>query len=389
MNKWIYTTHSKRKKYLKWFLSFLYCFSLHAAPPPTNVVQTKNKLKQLDVQITKLQTLLSFAQDKRGVLHKELSGTEKQIGEGVLKLYTIQNDITHKEHKITALQNQVNQLSQQLRTQQGLLANHVRARYHMSEYQPLKWLINQDDPNQVSRILTYYQYIIKSRQQLIDQIDKTRNTLSESKEKLRIQLAGTTQLKQELTLHQQALQQNKNYHTALIDSLNHEIQDQQKILQEARKNKANLAQLLKSLSQQSRISPNQSFHPTATEHQSFAQMRKKLPLPVQTQSKSFSKMHQGVTFFADEGAVVTAVHPGKIVFSDWLKGYGLLLIIDHGQGFMTLYAHNQSLFKSKGQIVTQNEQIASVGHSGGIKQNGLYFEIRQKGKAIPPLDWLS
>lgn len=110
---------------------------------------------------------------------------------------------------------------------------------------------------------------------------------------------------------------------------------------------------------------------------------------MQTQGRSFRKMHQGVTFFAEEGAVVTAVYPGKIVFSDWLKGYGLLLIIDHGQGFMTLYAHNQSLFKRKGQYVNQNEQIASVGHSGGIKQNGLYFEIRLKGKAVPPLNWLS
>jgi septal ring factor EnvC (AmiA/AmiB activator) len=118
-------------------------------------------------------------------------------------------------------------------------------------------------------------------------------------------------------------------------------------------------------------------------------MRKKLPLPIHTAHKSLTTMNQGVTFFADEGTMVTAVYPGKVVFSDWLKGYGLLLIIDHGQGYMTLYAHNQSLFKRKGESVLQNEQIASVGHSGGIKQNGLYFEIRDKGKAVPPLGWLS
>jgi septal ring factor EnvC (AmiA/AmiB activator) len=101
------------------------------------------------------------------------------------------------------------------------------------------------------------------------------------------------------------------------------------------------------------------------------------------------KMNQGVTFFADEGAEVTAVYPGKVVFSDWLRGYGLLLIVDHGNGFMTLYAHNQSLFKNKGQWVSQNEHIANVGHSGGIKQNGLYFEIRLQGKAISPLGWIA
>ena len=137
--------------------------------------------------------------------------------------------------------------------------------------------------------------------------------------------------------------------------------------------------LLKPLSQQSITQAQKPFRT----------MYKKLPRPIQTRSRSLQKMNQGVTFFADEGTPVTAVYPGTVVFSDWLKGYGLLLIIDHGQGFMSLYAHNESLFKKKGQTARQNEQIASVGHSGGIKQNGLYFEIRLRGKAVPALDWLS
>ena len=121
----------------------------------------------------------------------------------------------------------------------------------------------------------------------------------------------------------------------------------------------------------------------------FIFARKKLPQPVNVDRKNVQKINQGLVFYAAEGAAVTAVYPGKVVFSDWLKGYGLLLIIDHGRGFMTLYAHNQSLFKQKGDPVNQGEQIAAVGHSGGIKQNGLYFEIRQRGKAISPLAWLS
>ncbi|MCW8408405.1 peptidoglycan DD-metalloendopeptidase family protein [Legionella sp. PATHC035] len=362
----------------------LFCFGVYAES--STVLQTQNKLKQLDAQINSLQKTLNSAHDKRGILNKELSETEKQIGEGIRKLRSIQEDIKNKENKITDLQKQVNDLNQQLITQQQLLANHVRARYQMGEYQSLKLLLNQDDPNKVSRILTYYQYIVKSRQLLIEKIDKTRARLSESKEKLREELHANRQLKTELTQHQERLQQNKSYHTTLIQSLNHEIQDKQNRLREVRKNKENLARLLKSLAQQSITQKDKPFHPTSSP---FSQMRKKLPLPVQSQSRSLRKMNQGVTFFAEEGDVVTAVYPGKVVFSDWLKGYGLLIIIDHGQGFMTLYAHNQSLFKSKGQYVRQNEQIASVGHSGGIKQNGLYFEIRLRGKAIPPLNWLS
>ncbi len=360
-------------------LNLFFCCSLFANSSPSPVLQTQTKLKQIDAQINNLRKTLASANDKRGVLNKELSGTEKQISEGVRKLRTIQSDIDNKEHKIAALQEKANNLNKQLITQQQLLASHVRARYQMGEYQPLKWVLNQEDPYRVSRILTYYQYIVKSRQQLIDQIDVTRKNIIENKTILHNELAKNQQLKGQLVHHQEELGQTKRYHTTLISSLNNEILSNQHTLQDAQKNKDNLAKLLKSLSQQSVI---QSSKP-------FLQMRKKLPLPVHAEHRSIQKMNQGVTFFADEGAVVTAVYPGTVVFSDWLKGYGLLLIIDHGQGFMTLYAHNQSLFKRKGQPVHQNEQVASVGHSGGIKQNGLYFEIRLRGKAVSPLDWLS
>jgi septal ring factor EnvC (AmiA/AmiB activator) len=358
-------------------LGMLLCLSVHAAP--SNLQQTQSQLKQIDVQINSLQQTLTSAHDKRGVLNRELSVTAKQISKSVQELRTIQKTLDNKAAKITALQKQVNQLEQQLSAQQQLLANHIRARYQMGEYQPLKWLLNQDDPYKVSRILTYYQYIIKSRQQLIIQVDATLKELTQSKEVLNNELAATQKLKQELTTNQQQLEKNKNYHTSLISSLNNEIQSKQNKLQEAQKNKNNLANLLKTLAVQSVPQPSMPFN----------QMRKKLPYPIHSKKQTLRKMNQGVTFFADEGAVVTAVYPGKVVFSNWLKGYGLLIIIDHGQGFMTLYAHNESLFKKKGEPVKQNEQIATVGHSGGIKENGLYFEIRLRGKAIPPLAWLS
>lgn len=360
-------------------LSLMFSYGTTAIASPSPVAQTQNKLKELDTQIAKLQNTLATAHDKHSILNKELSGTEKQMSEGIHKLYNIQNDMKSKEIKIADLQAKSSQLNQQLKTQQQLLARHVRARYQIGEYQPLKWLLNQDDPYKINRILTYYQHIIKSRQQLIDQIDETRKSLGENKEKLHHELAENKVLHHQLKQHQQQLEHNKEYHTALLQSLNSEIQNHQHTLQDFKRDKNNLTRLLNSLSQQSVV---QNSKP-------FIKMRKKLPLPVQTEQRSLRRMNQGVTFFADEGATVTAVYPGKVVFSDWLKGYGLLLIIDHGQGFMTLYAHNQSLFKRKGDPVFQNEQIASVGHSGGIKQNGLYFEIRLKGKAVPPLEWLS
>ncbi|AMP91552.1 murein hydrolase activator EnvC family protein [Legionella pneumophila] len=360
-------------------LILFFCNGLEAKTAPNSITQTQAKLKQLDAKINKLKQVLANAQDKRIVLNQELGSTEKQIGEGIRKLRIIQANMSAKEKSIAELQGKISHLNERLLAQQEMLANHVRARYQMGEYQPLKWLINQDEPFKINRILTYYQYIIRSRQQLIDEIARTRQNLNDSKTKLGNELAENKQLQFKLSQNQQQLEQNKRYHSTLIQSIDNDIQNNQQSLKDFQKDRDNLSHLLKSLSQQSVI---QSGRP-------ITGMRKKLPLPIQTTHRSLRRMNQGVTFFADEGSIVTAVYPGKVVFSDWLKGYGLLLIIDHGHGFMTLYAHNQSLFKRKGQIVQQNEQIASVGHTGGIKQNGLYFEIRQRGKAVNPLDWLS
>lgn len=367
-----------------YFLPFLMFAALSrplfaTTAPPSSVNQTQTKLKHINEKIDLLKRTLASAHDRRGALNKELSGTETQIGEGVRQLRSIHKHMQSKEETIAQLQNKVADLNQQLTNQQHMLAAHVRARYQMGEYQPLKWVLDQNDPYKINRLLTYYHYIIKSRQHLIEQIGVTRTTLNEHKDQLHSELANSKQLQQKLLTHQQQLERNKHYHTALIDSLDNEIQSKKHALQDFKKDKKNLSRLLNSLAQHS-VMQNSS---------PFVNMRKKLPAPIPTGHHNMEKRNQGVTFFADEGTVVTAVYPGKVVFSDWLRGYGLLLIIDHGQGFMTLYAHNQSLFKKKGQTVRQNEQIASVGHSGGIKQNGLYFEIRLRGKAISPFDWLS
>lgn len=356
---------------------FLFISASHADSSAVNLA--KIKLKALDSKIGKLEQTLIHAHDKQGVLNKELAETEKEIGKGVRESRTIQQDMATKQHKITELQQQVEQLEAQLQAQQQLLAKHLRTRYKMGEYQPLKWLLNQDDPYTISRLLTFYQYIIQSRQEVIDKVHDIKDKLALSENKLHQEIDAQQQLQQQLTIRQQKLEQEKHYHKALIQSLNQDIRTTQQALDESQRNKANLSRLLQSLVQQSIAQP----------HYPFMQMRHKLPKPVKTDKSATQQMNQGVTFFAPEGESVAAVYPGKVVFSDWLKGYGLLLIVDHGQGFMTLYAHNQSLFKQKGEAVSQGEQIAAVGHSGGLKQNGLYFEVRHRGKAIPPLEWLS
>lgn len=358
----------------------IFCYTIAFTATETVALnQAKNKLKQLDTEIAKLRKTLTNAHDKRGLLNQELADNEKKIGAAIQSLRSLQQDMTSKRQKINSLQQRVNELNKQLVTQQQLLAEHVRIRYKMGGYQPIKWILNQDDPWSISRLLTFHQYLVQSRQTLIDTIDTTKHSLTDNQHQLTEEIKNQQVLEKQWHDNQQKLEKNKHYHTAVIQTLNSDIQSKQRMLSEFEHNKQNLAHLLTALDKQEKT--------IVVNKQPFISMRHKLLAPIH-HAKRVQKTNQGVTFIADEGAPVYAVYSGKIVFSDWLNGYGLLLIIDHGQGFMSLYAHNQSLFKHKGVTISQGEQIAAVGHSGGSKESGLYFEVRQRGKAIPPLEWL-
>lgn len=163
-------------------LTYFICLNAYSSPP--SILQTQTQLKKLDVQMNKLKERLTSAHDKREFLHQELAATEKKMGTGAHQLKELQELITLKESHITELKDKLGKANSQLRTQQQLLARHVRARYQIGDYQPLKWLINQNHPHQFSQIITYYHYLIQSRQRLMDQIDETRKDLKKPIENL-------------------------------------------------------------------------------------------------------------------------------------------------------------------------------------------------------------
>jgi septal ring factor EnvC (AmiA/AmiB activator) len=357
---------------------FLLCITgiLYAKIP--QFTQAKSQIQQLNLQINSLKQKLTHTQDKRVVVTKKLKGTEQQISKAVTQLEIIQSNILANQKKIQLLQKDIDFLNERFKKQQKQLAQYVKARYAMGTYQPVKWIINQNNPHSFNRLLSFHQYILESRKQILNNIEDTKNKISLKKEKINKELQDNQILEQQLFAHQHSLEENKKMQKNVILSLEHTIQSQEKNLSEFEKNKKYLSSLLQSLALKS----------TNKNQQSFNKVRHKLPKPVLVQQKDIHKMNQGVTFFAKEGTPVHAVHAGKVVFSDWLNGYGFLLILDHGEGFMTLYAHNQSLLKPKGTVIAQNEPIATVGHSGSLKQNGLYFEIRKNGKTVPPTKWI-
>jgi septal ring factor EnvC (AmiA/AmiB activator) len=354
------------------------CLLLLCIPLPTfsntSLLETKKKLRVLDKKIIELKQNLTHTKDRKHLLHQELAKTEKNMGQGVHHLYRLKTHIQQQEKSITHVNQTVTRLRQQIQQQQTLLQKHLLARYKTISPSLLFFLLQKDAVTKEQAYMLY-SYIFQARKAKIDQILRLHKTLSTKQKTLQHLLSQKHQQKTLLQKQQQALEKDKYYQEAILQALEKNLQHQQQNLLEIEENKTTLTKLIQKLSVKNTSS-------------SLLLMKKhSLRKPVES-SPSFTSIGQGVTFFAEEGKPVLAALSGKVVFSDWLNGYGLLIILDHGKGFMTLYAHNQSLFSSKGNTVNTGEQIATVGHTGGIQKNGLYFEVRQHGKALPPLEWL-
>ncbi len=359
-------------------LCMIYCVITQASPVvPNNISKTKQNLIALEQKIQNMQKRLSQTEDKQTLIQKEVTDTENRIGTTRTKLQTIQGQCTNKQREITQLETQLQPIDAQYRRLQATLSNIIVARYKKADKKAMIGLLQQEKPEKISRLWIYYHYVLRSNQRLIAELQTTRQTLIAKKAALDRELTVLATIKQQLAVTQEKLTAELRYRTALIQTLNQEIRQTKQSIETFRQSQANLSRLLTTLNQQSVL---QTRHP-------LSQMKHKLIKPVQA-SSSEQNMNQGLLFSAPEGATVQAVFPGKVVFSDWLNAYGLLVIIDHGWGFMTLYANNQVLFKHKGEVVSQGENIANVGHSGAFRQNGLYFEIRHRGKTVPPQQWL-
>lgn len=376
--------------YFKWICMIFACFSsvLFAGQKQQvqhQLLEVKNKMGQVERSIT--ETI-----HRRQTLHSSLEKTEKTIGQEVLALHIANQNVQKKKQEIEQIANHLNELNRQLDEKQQALRTHLRMRYQMGEAQPVQWLLNQEKLKNVGRLITYYHYIIQTDKKLIHGIRTTQQEIALNKQKLDSELLAQKNLQQKILQHQQQLTEEKKQHQKLMLTLTQLIENKQQTLINYKQSQAKLQTLIDQLSRVAPVnhSPTLSRLPTSSPSTlATLELKGKFSNPLQGSRHQGKALNQGMLFVAPEGTAVNAILPGKVVFSDWLNGYGLLLIVDHGNGMMSLYAHNESLFKSRGNSVKAGEQIATVGHTGGIRENGLYFELRRRGKAVPPRQWLA
>ncbi|MCB1644936.1 MAG: peptidoglycan DD-metalloendopeptidase family protein [Pseudomonadales bacterium] len=355
----------------------------------SNPAEVEAQLKKLEAEISKFKEMLKATQGEKSSLEDNLRMNEQEINELLKKIESIQSEMQQGEKKISRLQGEKKNLIRAKQEQQQLIARQIRAAREIGTQPMLKVLLNQEDPVQVDRMVTYYDYFNRARARQIEDYQDTIVQLDNVSASLAREQLALAANKQQLDQQRSSLLATREARQQVLKDLNRQIASQGNEIGRLTENRAQLEALL------TRITESVLQLPTPDEAVSFVSRKGIMELPVAGQvthrfgaRRSGGKVSwDGVFITAPAGEPVHAVHYGRVVFSDWLRGFGLLLIISHGDGFMSLYGHNQVLYRETGDWVSAGDVISSVGDTGGQQEAGLYFEIRNAGKPTNPQQW--
>jgi septal ring factor EnvC (AmiA/AmiB activator) len=367
------------------------CLCLAIFPAAASDKSNKEKeLKALKSKIIKLQKTIGVKQENKSAYVKQLKKIERSIGDISQKISVSKKKILNRTTQIKKLRQLKKKSQSKLSKESSTLAKQVYLAYTLGQQEKIKLLFSQQSANDLQRNLIYYQYFSNARVNLINRVQQNIDTMLKTE-------AEINNTKQALQVSQQKLQNQKNQlnktsskRKTIIATLDQQLKQQGGVLGKLQVGAKALESLINSIEDILIESPEQRFDDTP-----FAKLRGQLAWPVKGKvrklfgrQKQFSELRwQGVLIEAPVGRHVRAISRGRIAFADWLRGLGNIIIIDHGNSYLSLYGHNESLFKSAGEWVEAGDIIGSIGSSGGQKKPSLYFEIRKKGKPQNPTKW--
>jgi septal ring factor EnvC (AmiA/AmiB activator) len=339
---------------------------------------------------------------KKNLLQNQLAKIEKRYGQTTALLRTLHAHVAQNQQALSKIQSEIFQHRQEIARQNNELSGQIRAAYAMGEKEKLKLILNQQDLGVSSRMMVYYNYLNMARLKKISLVENSVKSLAQLDKQKRIE----TEILEKNLLKKQAEQNSLNnirkQRNILLAQLAKDFSSSAQQLNHLKENEYKLSNLVTSLKEDNKVLIEEKapetggFDPNSkTEYlnEEFSRLKGKLTWPVNGKlvqnfgSTRPGGVWDGVLIDAKEGQDIRAVAKGKVVFADWLRGYGLLIIIDHGEAYMTLYAFNQSLFRRAGELVDAGDVIAYVGKSGGRSRPGLYFGIRKQGIPVDPGVW--
>ena len=362
-------------------------------------LQANPQFNKVESDIVDVKQDMQRLSEQKSGMEGMLADIEKHYGETATSLKSQLSIIDQHRQGIARIQQEIKIYKREIEVLNKELVGQVRAAYLMGHEQRLKLILNQQDPVLSARIMVYFNYINKERLKNLSNKEAAVKLLSQLDQQKKTETELLQQTLEEKRAEQSLLDQDRKQRNALLTKIKQDYSSNEHQLTQLQENEISLKNLMSSLpitdeelavnvgQNKEKIQGNTEFKGD------FTTLKGSLPWPVkgrlaQTFGSPRADSHwDGVLIEANEGTDIKAVTEGKVVYAEWKMGYGMLLIIDHGHGYMTLYAFNQSLYKHEGDWVEAGDVIATVGQSGGRSQAGLYFGIRQNGTPVDPLEW--
>ncbi len=350
----------------------------------------EQELEEVREKISDLKKSMDKSARDRDRLTEDLQEAEVAIAERRLRLQDLERERAYSAKRLAQLEAEIAEREAELARESGQLSAQVRAAYMSGNQEKIKLLLNQRDPAMLGRMMTYYRYFNDYRAGNIGSVSTKIRELAEKHSEVAAEEARLADLARARSAELETLAAVQQERQALLAALKDKMTAEGREIERLAAQEQDLARLIAELS---RIL---SDYPITSE-QPFSEYRGRLTWPVAgTLLSDFGQPRvggqlkwNGVVLAAPRGREVRSVYHGRVLFADWLAGMGLLVIVDHGEGYMTLYGYNETILKNAGDWVAPGDVIATVGDSGGQAQAGLYFEIRRGTQPLNPRRWVT
>lgn len=351
----------------------------------------KEKLAELQAELRARQQVLENNKASAQELENVLKKSELEIAKVAKALSTTRQALQNVEQEQSKLEEEQEGLKAAIRNQQSLLSSQLKSAFMAGHYDYAKMLFYQDDARTFERIITYYQYVAKARQEEIESFRSNVARLEEVNAELDEKAQSLLALTEEQEGQRAVLITRQDDRKTTLKKINKTIASENQKIASLQADE----QALKEAIEAAQIAAERAAREAEFSMNGLVKLKGKMSAPVKGRIRNlFGTRRQGqvswkgIVIDGAEGDPVNSIAPGRVLYADWLRGFGLVAIVDHGEGYMSVYGHNQALLKQAGDDVRQGERIALVGRSGGQEYPNLYFEIRHKGKALNPRAWL-
>src|SRR5580658_9453884 len=364
---------------------------LPAAPghPEADARKAEQELQGVRAEIERITREVSAEQVERDRLTHELKSAEVSVGKARAALADVRRERAEDAARRAALTVEKHARQSELEQNRAALEGQLRAAYLIGRQEPLKLLLNQKDPALAGRMFVYYSYFGRARAGQIHLIENDVQRLTELDGELAAEDDKLAALEQQQRAQLADLEQARTQRSHVLASLEAQSHTRAQNLERLKSQQAGLEKLVRELRTAMERFPVQG-------NDAFTRLRGKLAWPVSGHllarfgdARAGGVHWDGVLVATERGAPVKAVCEGRVIYADWLPGLGLLAIVDHGDGYLSLYGHNERLYKAAGEHVAAGDTLAAAGDSGGSPRPELYFEIRKAGKPVDPRPWFN